>query len=42
MLGIFVGEDKWMFFNEIYSDLAEHYECDVFQQKTYLTPFLTA
>ena len=39
-LGIFVGEEDWKFFNEIFVDLTDHFQCDVFQQKTYSTPLL--
>ncbi len=39
-LGIFVGEDNWTFFNEIYADLSTHYETRVFKRKIYNTPIL--
>jgi len=38
-LGIFVGEEKWLFFNEVYADLAKYYQCEVFKQRIYNTPF---
>ena len=39
-LGIFVGEDNWTFFNEIYEDLSKHYSTNVFKPKTYRVPVL--
>ncbi|MFN2126432.1 MAG: glycosyltransferase [Anaerolineales bacterium] len=38
-LGIFVGEEKWTFFNEIFTSLDNHYQCEVFKLKTINTPF---
>lgn len=40
-LGIFVGEEKWQFLNEVYADLAKNYQCEVFKQRTYNTPFFS-
>lgn len=37
-LGLFVGEENWTFFNEIYEDLSAHFETEVFKQRTYNTP----
>lgn len=39
-LGIFVGEDEWMFFREIYDDLARHYQSEIYQRRIYSTPLL--
>jgi glycosyltransferase involved in cell wall biosynthesis len=39
-LGIFVGENNWTFFNEIYDDLSRHYSAEVFKPKTYRIPVL--
>jgi glycosyltransferase involved in cell wall biosynthesis len=39
-LGIFVGEDNWTFFNEIYQDLAANYQVEVFKKRTFQTPLL--
>jgi len=39
-LGVFVGEDMWQFFQEIYDNLALHYQTEVYQRKTYNTPLL--
>ncbi len=37
-LGIFIGEDIWTFFDDIYDDLSRYYQIDVYQQKTVSTP----
>jgi len=37
---VFVGEDNWTFFREIYDDLSMHYETVLFSQPTYRVPFL--
>jgi glycosyltransferase involved in cell wall biosynthesis len=37
-LGIFVGEENWTFFKEISEDLAEHYQIEIYQRKTYNIP----
>lgn len=40
-LGIFVGEHgNWTFFRDIYADLAQQYQTDVFVEKHYNTPLL--
>jgi glycosyltransferase involved in cell wall biosynthesis len=39
-LGIFVGENNWTFFSEIYDDLSRHYSTEVFKPKTYRVPVL--
>lgn len=39
-LGIFVGENNWTFFNEIYDDLSRHYSAEVFKPKIYRVPVL--
>jgi glycosyltransferase involved in cell wall biosynthesis len=39
-LGILVGEDKWLFFREIYADLASHYQTEIYQRRIYTTPLL--
>jgi glycosyltransferase involved in cell wall biosynthesis len=40
-LGIFVGEHgNWTFFRDIYADLAQVYQTDVFVEKTYNIPLL--
>lgn len=39
-LGIFVGENNWTFFNEIYDDLSRHYSTEVFKPRTYRVPVL--
>ncbi len=39
-LGIFVGEDKWTFFNEIYEDLTTYYPITKFKRREYSTPLL--
>ena len=39
-LGIFVGENNWAFFHEIYEDLSIHYSTDVFKPRTYYVPLL--
>jgi len=39
-LGIFVGENNWTFFNEIYEDLSRHYATDVFKPRIYNVPLL--
>jgi glycosyltransferase involved in cell wall biosynthesis len=39
-LGIFVGEDNWSFFDEIYQDLAANYKVEVFKKRTFNTPLL--
>jgi len=40
-LGVFVGEHgNWTFFQDIYADLAQQYQTDVFVEKTYNTPLL--
>jgi glycosyltransferase involved in cell wall biosynthesis len=38
-LGIFVGEN-WVYFQDIYEDLASHYATQVYQRKTYNLPLL--
>lgn len=37
-LGIFVGEEKWTFFHEIFEDLSAHYQTTVYQNKRYDVP----
>jgi hypothetical protein len=37
-LGVFVGEDMWTFFREIYADLEAHYRTEVFTRTTYNPP----
>jgi glycosyltransferase involved in cell wall biosynthesis len=39
-LGVFVGENNWTFFHEIYEDLAQHYSTEIFRRKTYQVPIL--
>ena len=39
-LGIFVGEENWTFFNEIFNDLSNHFNVEVFKKKTYNIPLL--
>jgi glycosyltransferase involved in cell wall biosynthesis len=39
-LGIFVGENNWTFFNEIYEDLSNKYATEVFKRETYNVPLL--
>jgi glycosyltransferase involved in cell wall biosynthesis len=39
-LGIFVEEDKWTFFNEIFEDLKTYYQTEIFTRKVYKTPLL--
>lgn len=39
-LGVFVGEDKWMFFSEIFEDLATRYETEVYKRRIYNIPIL--
>lgn len=39
-LGIFVGEDIWMFFEEIFADLATNYDTEIYKRKVYNTPIL--
>jgi glycosyltransferase involved in cell wall biosynthesis len=39
-IGFFVGEDNWAFFSEIFSDLSNHYQTEVFKRKIYNTPLL--
>lgn len=39
-LGIFVGEDRWTFFREIYEDLAAHYQTEIYKRRTYNAAFL--
>jgi glycosyltransferase involved in cell wall biosynthesis len=39
-LGIFVGEENWTFFHELYDYLVTHFQTDVFTPKTYQTPLL--
>jgi glycosyltransferase involved in cell wall biosynthesis len=39
-LGIFVGEDKWMFFGEIFEDLANRFNMDVYSARYVKTPLL--
>ena len=39
-LGIFVGEENWTFFNEIFNDLTNHFNIEVFKKKTYNIPLL--
>jgi glycosyltransferase involved in cell wall biosynthesis len=39
-LGIFVGENNWSFFHEIYKALESQYRLDVFEQHTFNTPLL--
>ncbi len=39
-LGIFVGENDWTFFNDIYDELSRRYHTHVFQRKTYAVPIL--
>jgi glycosyltransferase involved in cell wall biosynthesis len=39
-LGIFVGEDNWTFFSEIYSYLSSRFETRVFKRKVYNIPIL--
>jgi glycosyltransferase involved in cell wall biosynthesis len=41
-LGILVGEDNWMFFHEIYDDLAVKYRTEVYKKKIFKTPILAA
>ncbi len=38
-IGILVGEERWSFFREIYTDLTEHYSTTLFQPKRYQAPF---
>lgn len=39
-LGIFVGENMWTFFHEIYNDLQAHYQTELYKRKIYHTPLL--
>lgn len=39
-LGVFVGEDKWLFFKEIYRDLKGRYQTEVYRPKRYRLPVL--
>jgi glycosyltransferase involved in cell wall biosynthesis len=39
-LGIFVGENNWTFFNEIFEDLSTHYTTTVFKPRIYNVPLL--
>jgi glycosyltransferase involved in cell wall biosynthesis len=39
-LGVFVGENNWTFFKEIYADFAVHYQIRVFKPKLSTVPFL--
>ena len=39
-IGIFVGEEMWTFFREIYSDLNARYQIEVYREKIYNTPLL--
>lgn len=40
-VGVFVGEHgHWGFFREIFADLEQHYQTEVFQEKTYNLPLL--
>jgi glycosyltransferase involved in cell wall biosynthesis len=41
-LGIFVGENNWTFFKEIYADLVVHYQTQVFKPKLYTIPVLSS
>jgi glycosyltransferase involved in cell wall biosynthesis len=40
-IGIFVGEENWTFFIEIYKALSDHYETEIYRSKTYNTPLLS-
>jgi glycosyltransferase involved in cell wall biosynthesis len=37
-LGVFVGENQWSFFREIFDDLSRHYAATVFTRRAYRTP----
>ncbi len=39
-IGVFVGEEMWTFFNEIYNDLNARYQTEVYKEKIYNTPLL--
>jgi len=39
-IGVFVGEEMWTFFHEIYDDLQTHYQTEVYKEKIYNTPLL--
>ena len=39
-IGVFVGEEMWTFFHEIYDDLQTRYQTEVYREKTYNTPLL--
>lgn len=39
-LGIFVGENNWTFFTDIFQELAAYYETSVYQRKFYRVPLL--
>jgi len=39
-IGVFVGEEMWTFFNEIYDDLNAHYETEIYKKKIHNTPLL--
>lgn len=39
-VGILVGEDKWMFFEEIFEDLVGHYKTDIYKRQTVNSPVL--
>jgi glycosyltransferase involved in cell wall biosynthesis len=39
-LGVFVGENNWIFFKEIFEDLANRYDTEVYGRRTYKIPIL--
>jgi glycosyltransferase involved in cell wall biosynthesis len=39
-LGVFVGEDNWTFFHDIYASLNAQYQIEIFKQQTVNTPLL--
>ncbi len=39
-LGVLVSQDNWFFFQDIYDELASHYQTEIYRRKTYATPLL--